>query len=230
MNNYSRANPSGSYLKNIKYYKHMHKHGFQSTFKKKRIMKIQEKVKEEAYEGTSTLPYVEIIKNIITFYQCKSLLDYGCGKAKLYNEAFKTNKGSYTNLKDYWNLDINLYDPCYEKYNTLPKSKVDVSICIDVLEHIPEEDVDWVLRELMSLTKKITFINVACYPALAHLPDGRNAHITLQEPSWWQEKLNQCADEFNNLKILAMCGYRLPSYKLKWVTIDIRDSVKKYMK
>ena len=43
------------------------------------------------------------------------------------------------------------------------------------------------------------------------------------------KKLIKCAEEFKNLKILALCSYRLKNSKLKWVSIDIRDSVKNYL-
>ena len=180
---YSRKNPSNQYLKNIEFYKNMHEKGFYTTAGVK-------KTKEEAYAGNSTSNYAKMINKIILKNQCNSLLDYGCGKAKLYNEGFKTNKAIYPNLKDYWNIKINLYDPCYRKYNKLPTKKVDISICIDVLEHIPIQDINWILREFMTLTKKITFFNIACYPAIALLPNGDNAHINVQKHEWWHEKIN----------------------------------------
>ena len=76
---------------------------------------------EEAYDGISTKPYVNIIKKIIDVNNCKNLLDYGCGKAKFYHKSFQTEKSKYPCLKDYWNVKINLYDPCYKKYNKLDK-------------------------------------------------------------------------------------------------------------
>ena len=221
--NYSRENPSSNYVKNIDFYKNMHENGFYTTSGEKKSI-------DEAYAGRTTSSYVKLIKNIIIKNQCESLLDYGCGKAKLYNEEFQTNKASYPNLRDYWNIKINLYDPCYKPYDKLPTEKVDISICIDVLEHIPMEDIDWVLREFMSLTKKITFFNIACYPAIALLPNGENAHINIQTPEWWQEKMIKCAEEFKHLKILALCGYTSEKGNLKWKSVDIRDSVQEYIK
>ncbi len=221
--NYSRSHPSQLYLDNIGFYKKMHKTGFFTSSGEK-------KNKNEAYDGKSTLSYIKIIKNIIIKNQCESLIDYGCGKAKYYFEEFKTNKASYPNLKNYWDIKIDLYDPCFEKYNTPPKSKADISIYIDVLEHIPEEDTDWVLREILLLTNKITFMNIACYPALALLPNGENAHINIKSYEWWKKKLIKFAEEFKELKILALCDYRRENTNLKWISIDIRDQVNKYIK
>ena len=97
--NYSRNHPSQLYLNNIGFYKKMHKTGFFTSSGEK-------KNKNEAYDGKTTLSYVKIIKNIIIANQCESLIDYGCGKAKYYFEEFKTNKASYPNLKNYWNIQI----------------------------------------------------------------------------------------------------------------------------
>ena len=71
---YSKKNPSKEYRQNINFYKTMHENGFQ------RLDKFI--CKEDAYDGISTRPFVNIIKKIIDVNNCKSLLDYGCGKAK----------------------------------------------------------------------------------------------------------------------------------------------------
>ena len=66
----------------------------------------------------------------------KSVLDYGCGKALLYDEekykSMRLNKKDrhYLNLyKRYGNLDYHaLYDPAYPKHSKLPKGKYDAVI------------------------------------------------------------------------------------------------------
>ena len=35
------------------------------------------------------------------------------------------------------------------------------------------------------------FANVACYPAMKHLPNGENAHCTVRPADWWQEQLHR---------------------------------------
>jgi hypothetical protein len=223
-NNYSKRNPSKSYLNNIDYYKIMHETGYKKIDGTKREP-------ENAYDGKSTIPFAKIIKKIILKNKCNSLLDYGCGKAKYYFEKFDFEGENFPNLKDYWGgINIDLYDPCYKKFNNLTKEKVDISICVDVLEHIPLEDIDWVLSEFISLTNKFVFINVACSPAVALLPNGKNAHINLQQPQWWKNKLNEFAKEFENLKIICTCSYILQSNgETKWAFVEIRDNISKYL-
>ena len=55
MINYSKENPSKSYLKNIDYYKTMHETGYKKIDGTKREPK-------NAYDGKSTIPFAKIIK------------------------------------------------------------------------------------------------------------------------------------------------------------------------
>ena len=53
-------------------------------------------------------------------------------------------------------------------------------ISTDVLEHIPEEDIPWVLDDLFAQAKTFIYAVAACYPAKKIMPDGTNAHCTNQ--------------------------------------------------
>jgi len=33
------------------------------------------------------------------------------------------------------------------------------------------------------------FFRIACYHAKKHLPDGRNAHLIVESPEWWRDKI-----------------------------------------
>jgi hypothetical protein len=62
-------------------------------------------------------------------------------------------------------------------------------VCTDVLEHIEPEHLDAVLRHVCSLAKKAVFLQIATRPAKKCLPDGRNAHLTVQSAEWWLAKI-----------------------------------------
>ena len=66
-----------------------------------------------------------------------------------------------------------LYDPAIPEYEILPDGQFDGVISFDVLEHIPKQDLEWVITEIFSFSKKIVFLNIACYPAGVILPDGK---------------------------------------------------------
>ena len=66
-------------------------------------------------------------------------------------------------------------------------------ICTDVLEHCPEDDVPWIVDELFGYANMFVFANVACYPAHKVLPNGENAHCTIQPPEWWERLFGDTA-------------------------------------
>ena len=60
--------------------------------------------------------------------------------------------------------------------------------CIDVLEHVEPQCLESVLDDLKRLTKRVGLFTVHTEPAKKTLPDGRNAHLIQQPPSWWLPK------------------------------------------
>lgn len=121
--------------------------------------------------GTSAGMYVPIIRGIIKRYKPESLLDYGCGKAVLKDELGIL--GGYVG-----------YDPSIEEYSAIPEP-ADLVCNLDVLEHVESEYVIPVLDDLKRVTKKVGFFAIHTGPALNHLPDGRNCHITQKPCECW---------------------------------------------
>jgi hypothetical protein len=142
---------------------------------------------KEMHEGDSVFPGDSLsqhgasIKQIIDISDSKTLLDFGCGKGYQYTKM---------NLhKEYFNnIMPSLYDPG-TKYSDFPEGMFDGVICTDVLEHIEEEDLDEVLGQIFSKANKFVYLGVCTIPALAILPDGRNAHVTIKPFQWWLDKV-----------------------------------------
>ena len=91
-------------------------------------------------------------------------------------------------------------------------------ISFDVLEHVFVSDVPSVLRDMFSYATKVIFLNVACYPAAAKLPNGENAHVTAREPLWWKGMVDGIAVEYPKTSIYLMCstGWRDSGIYPKW--------------
>ena len=69
MDNYvlpTKPKPSEKYLELIEAYKHLHED-------------------DDKFQGISLIPFAIDIWNIIKFNKCKSIIDYGCGKAAILN-------------------------------------------------------------------------------------------------------------------------------------------------
>lgn len=141
--------------------------------------------------------HVDFVQHLSEQIQSRDILDYGCGKAYL-------QKGLP--------FPIQNYDPCTVEYNVVPRP-ADILVCTDVLEHIEPELLDDVLAHIAGLTKQVAFLNVATRPAVKFLPDGRNAHLIQESPSWWLKRLLAHMDltsfqvgkgEFNALMVPPM--------------------------
>jgi len=181
---YSRENPSDFYKRCLEYYIQMH-----STTK--------------AFDGRSINKFVSIIKTLIRNHHCKTLLDYGSGKATLYSEDF----GLLTDiidhpLQEYWGLDkVFLYEPAIKGLRVLPPKPVDCVICTDVLEHIPAQDLHWVVDEICSKATEFVFLNICTFPALKVFPDGTNVHVSVFNQNDWLTFLSRKRKNFEDLVI-----------------------------
>ena len=137
----------------------------------------QNRLKHQASEcyGASGEKHAAKIQNMASRMGTEDILDYGCGKGT---------------LGDALGFDINEYDPCIPGKDS-PPDPADLVVCTDVMEHIEPEYLDAVLDDLKRLTKIAIYLNVAMYPALKHLPDGRNTHLIQENREWWLPKLMQ---------------------------------------
>ena len=165
---------------------------------------------EGKFKGISLIPLVPTLMKIVKDNDCKTLLDYGCGKAIPYDKERCREVDLRNPIQELCSLEsFDLYDPAYEKYATLPDKKYDIVVCTDVLEHIAEQDIDYVLTEILSHSKKIVFLNISCQPALKHFKEGKfkgkNVHISVFDPSWWGHKIGNIWNKFNHLKVYTLC-------------------------
>ena len=194
---YNRENPSQDYKELVTQYQILHTKG------------LKDRPGNAFFNGISLAVHIERLTKLMLLEGVKSLLDYGCGKALLYDDMKykempidKNGQVLPKPLSKLWQLDyFSLYDPAYEKYSKLPKGKYDAVICTDVIEHIDEKDVDWILDEIFSYARKFVFVTIACYKALKKFEDGRNLHVNVKQPSYWKEKLLKLHNKYSHLNI-----------------------------
>jgi len=181
---YSRAKPSPRYSELVGFYQQMHAEGTQSSG--------QPVAAKDTFTGMSLLPHVGMIKSLIDRFGARSVLDYGAGKASFYTAPLfpSADGGGKVDIRTYWGVDeIRLYDPGYAPLSKLPLGeRFDAVICTDVMEHIPEEDMDWVIDELYGFANKMVYACIATYPAGKTFPNGENVHVTLKNAQWWARK------------------------------------------
>lgn len=136
---------------------------------------------ENRFYGAIGFRHTDKILALVKTYKTKDILDYGCGKSSLAR-----------NLP----FDIKEYDPAIKKYFISPQP-ADIVVCTDVLEHIEPEFIDNVIANLRRLTKLVGFFTVSIDKATKTLPDGRNAHLIIEEPIWWLNKIYHHFDVLN---------------------------------
>ena len=190
---FSRLSPSPRYLELVAQYQHLHRHGDPE----------RGVLPEHQYVGRSLPRQVKPIKTLIDRFASKTILDYGAGRGKQYTApigAPPTDGSPPLTIPDYWGVDsVTCYDAGYEPFGTLPTGTFDGVVCTDVLEHVPQQDLAWVLDEIFSYARKFVFINLASYPAKAILPNGENAHCTVEPLAWWHQTIKAAAADHRHI-------------------------------
>ena len=130
----------------------------------------------EKHYGTGGSNWIDKIEQLKSELNLKTVLDYGCGQGTL-----AASLGNPEWLRE--------YDPAIPGKDYAPRTVSDLVVCTDVLEHIEPDKLDAVLKHINSLSRNLVFLSISTQPAEKHLPDGRNAHISLHDAKWWREKL-----------------------------------------
>jgi SAM-dependent methyltransferase len=73
----------------------------------------------------------------------------------------------------------------------------DIVTCTDVFEHIPEENVPAVLREMYRVGNNHFFFAIALKAAYEKMPhDGSEPHICVKTPEWWVGQMGRAGFRF----------------------------------
>lgn len=139
--------------------------------------KEQEKLHENPNYGVASIQFAPLVSRIINQTEVTELLDIGAGKCRLFQ-----------NLKVNHPMKLQAYDPAIPELSKDP-TPMQMTTCIDVLEHIEPELLDNFLDFLKEKTLEIGFFTVHTGAAVKTLSDGRNAHLTQEPASWWLPKI-----------------------------------------
>jgi hypothetical protein len=140
------------------------------------------------HQGRSGFKYVDDLLPVIRQYEIKTVLDYGAGQCSL-EPAIK-------NIWRNWKIAWTNYDPAHPDIAELPEGKFDLVVSTDVLEHVEPERLEAVLDNIHGYAQKYVFLQISCREAAAVMPDGRNAHLIVQEREWWIEKVQAHFPDF----------------------------------
>ena len=139
------------------------------------------------FPGSIAKGYVKQIAGLIEEHDAETLLDYGSGKGMQYLVG---------RVHEKWRGILpTCYDPGYAPLAKRPGGKFDGVICTDVMEHIEERDVPDMLADIFSYADGFVFLGIATIPARKTLPDGRNCHVTIRPPEWWNHVVRKAANK-----------------------------------
>ncbi|MDK2921217.1 MAG: hypothetical protein PWR24_774 [Desulfonauticus sp.] len=144
-----------------------------------KLIEQYNKIHKIKHYGYNSIRFINLIQLITYEIDANILLDYGSGQSNLYSLIQKK-----------LNLQCDRYDPAIDKISSIPKKKYDLIINTDVLEHIPETDIEDVVKHIKYYSENVFFF-IATRTAAEILPNGENAHCTVRNANWWLEKIKR---------------------------------------
>lgn len=150
--------------------------------------------KEKAFSGKALLEWhkATVYRNMIEYFGPTQWLDYGCGPAYGYREH-----GELTHMvKGTQSQQPVLYDPCHPPFDTFPTIEtIPGVICVDVLEHIPESDIEETLKYLFNVCSQWMFLFISTKRGARNFPNSHEStHCTLKTRQEWVDIVKRHVD------------------------------------
>jgi hypothetical protein len=143
--------------------------------------KAQTQMHENPDYGVASTHFAPVVAKLMNQHGITELLDYGAGKGRLGQTLMRKQLVDHA-------FRVQHYEPANPDWADAPEPSEMVA-CIDVLEHIEPELLDNVLDDLQRVTDGIGIFSVGTMPAMKTLPDGRNAHLIIEDAKWWLPKI-----------------------------------------
>lgn len=128
--------------------------------------------------GGSHFPYV--LAHVMAL-RPRSILDYGAGKSDIAVRLARRSGATF----------VHRFDPAIPEIAKAPDGRFDLVVSFDVLEHIPEEEIDTVLSEMARLADHALLVIDMRPSKHKTLADGRNVHVSLHDVAWWHARLRR---------------------------------------
>ncbi len=166
-----------------------------STYTREHAARLRELHERDAHFGVIGHLWADRVMQYIIWTGSSSLLDYGCGRSNLVDhicahpDILKANHAPSFRLQQ--------YDPATFP---APPEPADFVTCIDVLEHVEEECLDDVLKDIKRCTKRAALITIS-------LRNGSNKNrlthqLAARPRDWWLGQLGRYFPNLREVEIL----------------------------
>ena len=181
----------------LEFYTKMHREGYTRTDGK--LIPA-----DQAFASFELVRFMEFIDHSI--FTNATILDYGAGKSNWNRQKYKGFP-----LKEILKYrEIQTYEPSTEDVIN-SGHRYDVIIMMDVLEHVYISDIFDTLTGALRLCTGHFICNIATYKAMAQLPNGENAHITIRPPAWWLGLMEIISHNFPLIEITLFLSHNYNS-------------------
>lgn len=134
---------------------------------------------------------LDAVVELVRLTSPRNMLDFGSGKGKQY--TVRRQHEAWGGLRPH------CYDVGVPEFAKRPEGKFDGIVCGDMMEHIAPDDVDEVLADIFGFSAQrefpaasFVYFHICCVPSVhKKLMDGRDVHLTVEPPTYWEEKINR---------------------------------------
>ena len=112
------------------------------------------------------------------------VLDFGCGTGTLGEFVRAEQKRGFLRNDITWHE----YDPSIDGKDVLPTGEYDAIVSVDVLEHVEPGSINETLEWVRAHCDR-QYHHIDCNETKDRLPDGRDVHLIVERPEWWEQKL-----------------------------------------
>lgn len=131
----------------------------------------------------------------------ESVIDFGCGTGRP-AQRLRMAGLEVTGIDFAFNcLDPDVSIPfVVANLWSLPRLSADWGYCTDVMEHIPPDRVDDVLRNIRASVRKGVYFQIATRADVMGKLVGEKLHLTVEPTTWWSDALARYWDEVETIE------------------------------
>jgi SAM-dependent methyltransferase len=147
-----------------------------------------------AFDGGGIRSLIDTILTILADKKSITILDFGCGTAIHWHKHTLVNKTkSLMTVLGEKVQGFYRYDPAVDIYSKKPTTKFDLVVCSDVLEHIPDSELQSFIAEASSYVDVggTLMFSVSTSASNNSFLSGENMHINIKSPDEWVQLLKK---------------------------------------